>query len=312
MINTNPLGYSTNPFKLSQIVSKADPNQRIQPPIDQSSDYLNSLITQYTNEIYLLKRYIERINKEIRQNLNMEIPSIDEVMSSISINDENSAFDQNTLNQLINKIINVEYINPLLNLYDTHIQNLENELKLTKDILKKKDSQLSDLVNENNKLRSALEQRNIEFKNFLEVKVNSNNSESIKVMDFEYVMKLEERNNKLSQENEILLNNYTNSQKELLEFKMRVNNTFQNNNNKALAYDDLIGNFDSLKKNYDELIEINKVNQLKMFDLSDKVAQLESENNDLKDKEDMLNQQIIQLEGSLKFYKDFADKLNQN
>ena len=310
-MNTNPLGYSTNPFKLSQIVSKSDPNQKIQPPIDQSSDYLNSLINQYTNEIYLLKRYIERINKEIRQNLNMEIPSIDEVISSISIN-ENSAFDQNTLNQLINKIINVEYINPLLNLYDTHIQNLENELKLTKDILKKKDNQLSDLVNENNKLRIAFEQRNNEFKKYLEVKVNTNNSESIIVMDFEYVKKLEERNNKLSQENEILLNNYTNSQKELLEFKMKVNNTFQNNNNKALAYDELIGNYEMLKKSYDELIEINKVNQLKMFDLSDKVAQLESENNDLKDKEDMFNQQIMQLEGSLKFYKDFADKLNQN
>ena len=55
-MNTNPLGYSTNPFKLSQIVSKSDPNQKIQPPIDQSSDYLNSLINQYTNEIYLLKR----------------------------------------------------------------------------------------------------------------------------------------------------------------------------------------------------------------------------------------------------------------
>ena len=310
-MNTNPLGYSTNPFKLSQIVSKSDPNQKIQPPIDQSSDYLNSLINQYTNEIYLLKRYIERINKEIRQNLNMEIPSIDEVISSISIN-ENSAFDQNTLNQLINKIINVEYINPLLNLYDTHIQNLENELKLTKDILKKKDNQLSDLVNENQKLRIALEQRNNEFKNYIEVKANTNNSESIKVMDFEYLMKLEERNNKLSQENEILLNNYTNSQKELLEFKMKVNNTFQDNNNKALAYDELIGNYEMLKKSYDELIEINKVNQLKMFDLSDKVAQLESENNDLKDKEDMFNQQIMQLEGSLKFYKDFADKLNQN
>ena len=310
-MNTNTLGFTTNPFKLSQIVSKADPNQKIQPPIDQSSDYLNSLINQYTNEIYLLKRYIERINKEIRQNLNMEIPSIDEVLSTITIN-ENSAFDQNTLNQLLNKTINVEYINPLLSLYDTHIQNLENELKLTKDILKKKDSQLSDLVNENNKLRIALEQRNFEFKNFIEVKANTNNSESIKVMDFEYVMKLEERNNKLSQENEILLNNYTNSQKELLEFKMRVNNTFQNNNNKALAYDELIGNYEMLKKNYDELIEINKVNQLKMFDLSDKVAQLESENNDLKDKEEMFNQQIMQLEGSLKFYKDFADKLNQN
>ena len=310
-MNTNTLGFTTNPFKLSQIVSKADPNQKIQPPIDQSSEYLNSLINQYTNEIYLLKRYIERINKEIRQNLNMEIPSIDEVLSTITIN-ENSAFDQNTLNQLLNKTINVEYINPLLSLYDTHIQNLENELKLTKDILKKKDNQLSDLVNENNKLRIALEQRNFEFKNFIEVKANTNNSESIKVMDFEYVMKLEERNNKLSQENEILLNNYTKCQKELLEFKMQVNNNFQNNNNKALAYDELIGNYEMLKKNYDELIEINKVNQLKMFDLSDKVAQLESENNDLKDKEDMLNQQIIQLEGSLKFYKDFADKLNQN
>jgi hypothetical protein len=310
-MNTNTLGYTTNPFKLSQIVSKADRNQKIQPPIDQSSEYLNSLINQYTNEIYLLKRYIERINKEIRQNLNMEIPSIDEVLSTITIN-ENSAFDQNTLNQLLNKTINVEYINPLLSLYDTHIQNLENELKLTKDILKKKDNQLSDLVNENNKLRIALEQRNFEFKNFIEVKANTNNSESIKVMDFEYVMKLEERNNKLSQENEILLNNYTNSQKELLEFKMKVNNTFQNNNNKALAYDELIGNYEMLKKSYDELIEINKVNQLKMFDLSDKVAQLESENNDLKDKEEMFNQQIMQLEGSLKFYKDFADKLNQN
>ena len=310
-MNTNTLGYTTNPFKLSQIVSKADPNQKIQPPIDQSSEYLNSLINQYTNEIYLLKRYIERINKEIRQNLNMEIPSIDEVLSTITIN-ENSAFDQNTLNQLLNKTINVEYINPLLSLYDTHIQNLENELKLTKDILKKKDSQLSDLVNENNKLRIALEQRNFEFKNFIEVKANTNNSESIKVMDFEYVMKLEERNNKLSQENEILLNNYTKCQKELLEFKMQVNNNFQNNNNKALAYDELIGNYEMLKKNYDELIEINKVNQLKMFDLSDKVAQLESENNDLKDKEEMFNQQIMQLEGSLKFYKDFADKLNQN
>ncbi len=310
-MNTNTLGYTTNPFKLSQIVSKADPNQKIQPPIDQSSEYLNSLINQYTNEIYLLKRYIERINKEIRQNLNMEIPSIDEVLSTITIN-ENSAFDQNTLNQLLNKTINVEYINPLLSLYDTHIQNLENELKLTKDILKKKDNQLSDLVNENNKLRIALEQRNFEFKNFIEVKANTNNSESIKVMDFEYVMKLEERNNKLSQENEILLNNYTKCQKELLEFKMQVNNNFQNNNNKALAYDELIGNYEMLKKNYDELIEINKVNQLKMFDLSDKVAQLESENNDLKDKEEMFNQQIMQLEGSLKFYKDFADKLNQN
>ena len=310
-MNTNTLGFTTNPFKLSQIVSKADPNQKIQPPIDQSSEYLNSLINQYTNEIYLLKRYIERINKEIRQNLNMEIPSIDEVLSTITIN-ENSAFDQNTLNQLLNKTINVEYINPLLSLYDTHIQNLENELKLTKDILKKKDNQLSDLVNENNKLRIAFEQRNNEFKNFLEVKVNTNNSESIKVMDFEYVMKLEERNNKLSQENEILLNNYTKCQKELLEFKMQVNNNFQNNNNKALAYDELIGNYEMLKKNYDELIEINKVNQLKMFDLSDKVAQLESENNDLKDKEEMFNQQIMQLEGSLKFYKDFADKLNQN
>ena len=58
---------------------------------------------------------------------------------------------------------------------------------------------------------------------------------------------------------------------------MKINNTFQNNNNKALAYDELIVNYEMLNKNYDELIEINKVNQLKIFDLSDKVAQFESE-----------------------------------
>ena len=306
---TSQLTGSVNPFKLSVIPSMQDPKRKIQPPIDQSSDYLNSLIQQYQKEIYHLKKYIDRINTEIRKHLNLQVPNLDEGFESL-LKNENSSLDQNILNEWLSKLINVDYINPLLSLYDTHIENLKNELKQTKEILKRKDTYISDLVNENKNLRNALEQRNKEFKNFIEVRANAQNSNSEIVMDYEHVMKLEERNAKLSQENDILMTNYNNLQREYTDFRMRINSEFQNNNEKAIAFDEANEQYENLKNNVYNLNEMNKVNQLKIFELSDKNSKLEIENNELKENEERLNQQIMQLETSLNYYKELVEKLN--
>jgi chromosome segregation ATPase len=165
-------------------------------------------------------------------------------------------------------------------------------------------------VNENKNLRNALEQRNKEFKNFIEVRANAQNSNSEIVMDYEHVMKLEERNAKLSQENDILMTNYNNLQREYTDFRMRINSEFQNNNEKAIAFDEANEQYENLKNNVYNLNEMNKVNQLKIFELSDKNSKLEIENNELKENEERLNQQIMQLETSLNYYKELVEKLN--
>jgi hypothetical protein len=279
--------------------------------IDQTNQYINDLINQYRAENTFLKKYIERINTEIRKHLNIQIPSLDEGFTSLTSmkGEEFPTLDQNVLNEWLNRLINVEYINPLLGLYDTHIQNLENELIYTKNILKNYDSKISDLINENNSLRQALEIRNNEFKSFLEIKVNDPNEGDV-VMDREYVLKLEDRCNLLSKENDILAENYMNLQKDNFNFKQEANNTLQNNIDKISAYDDLYQNYVTLKNNYDALFEKNQINELKMFEFADKANKLENENENIKNKIDGQNKTILDLNSKTEFYKNLVEKMN--
>ena len=79
---------------------------------------------------------------------------------------------------------------------------------------------------------------------------------------------------------------------------------------KAIAFDEANEQYENLKNNVYNLNEMNKVNQLKIFELSDKNSKLEIENNELKENEERLNQQIMQLETSLNYYKELVEKLN--
>jgi hypothetical protein len=279
--------------------------------IDQSNKYINDLINQYRTENTFLKKYIERINTEIRKNLNIQVPSLDEGFASLTSmkGEEFPTLDQNVLNEWLNRLINVEYINPLFGLYDTHIQNLENELIYTKNIVKNYDSKISDLINENNSLRQALEVRNNEFKSFLEIKVNDPNEGDV-VMDREYVLKLEDRCNVLSKENDILAENYVNLQKDNLSFKQEANNTIQNNFDKINGFDNLYQNYLNLQNNYEILMNKNQTNELKMFEFADKSNKLEIENENIKNKIEQQNKIIVDLNSKIEIYKNLIDKMN--
>jgi len=279
--------------------------------IDQTNKYINDLINQYRTENTFLKKYIERINTEIRKNLNIQVPSLDEGFASLTSmkGEEFPTLDQNVLNEWLNRLINVEYINPLFGLYDTHIQNLENELIYTKTIVKNYDSKISDLINENNQLRRALEVRNNEFKSFLEIKVNDPNEGDV-VMDREYVLKLEDRCNVLSKENDILAENYVNLQKDNLNFKQEANNTLQNNFDKISGFDNLYQNYLNLQNNYQILMEKNQTNELKMFEFADKSNKLEIENENFKNKIEQQNKIIADLNSKIEIYKNLVDKMN--
>ena len=279
--------------------------------IDQTNKYINDLINQYRTENTFLKKYIERINTEIRKNLNIQVPSLDEGFASLTSmkGEEFPTLDQNVLNEWLNRLINVEYINPLFGLYDTHIQNLENELIYTKTIVKNFDSKISDLINENNQLRRALEVRNNEFKSFLEIKVNDPNEGDV-VMDREYVLKLEDRCNVLSKENDILAENYVNLQKDNLNFKQEANNTLQNNFDKISGFDNLYQNYLNLQNNYQILMEKNQTNELKMFEFADKSNKLEIENENFKNKIEQQNKIIADLNSKIEIYKNLVDKMN--
>ena len=277
------LGSSINPFKLQLNQTCVIPNQQTitnDIPIDQTNTYLQSLTEQYRKEITLLKQYISRINSEIRKNLNIQIPSLEEGLT-LAIKDD-SPINQANLNEWLNSLINVDYINPLFTLYDTHITNLESEIQQKQSLLGKYDRYVSDLVNENKMLRQQLEIRDSEFKNFLEIKTANEDGESNIVIDREYVLKLEERNNLLSKENELLAVGYHALQKEMFELKQNINQTFQSNNDKALAYDQLYSMYEDAQNNLNVLTSKLKTGEGKIFELGDEKNKIEVENQNLK------------------------------
>ena len=283
MKTTSILGSSINPFKLQLTQASILQNQQTinnDVPLDQANTYLQSLTEQYRKEITFLKQYISRINTEIRKNLNIQIPSLEEGLT-LAIKDD-SPVNQASLNEWLNALINVDYINPLFTLYDTHIMNLENEIQHKQSLLGKYDRYVSDLVNENKVLRQQLEIRDSEFKNFLEIKTANEDGESNIVIDREYVLKLEERNNLLSKENELLVIGYHALQKEMFELKQNVNQTFQTNNDKALAYDQLYLMYEDAQNNINVLTNKLKSGEGKIYELGDEKNRVEVENQNLK------------------------------
>ena len=283
MKTTSILGSSINPFKLQLTQASILQNQQTinnDVPLDQANTYLQSLTEQYRKEITFLKQYISRINTEIRKNLNIQIPSLEEGLT-LAIKDD-SPVNQTSLNEWLNALINVDYINPLFTLYDTHIMNLENEIQHKQSLLGKYDRYVSDLVNENKVLRQQLEIRDSEFKNFLEIKTANEDGESNIVIDREYVLKLEERNNLLSKENELLVIGYHALQKEMFELKQNVNQTFQTNNDKALAYDQLYLMYEDAQNNINVLTNKLKSGEGKIYELGDEKNKVEVENQNLK------------------------------
>ena len=96
---------------------------------EKEAEIKSSVISQLKSEILSLKEYIKKMNIQIRKNFNLEIQlSIEEGFAEIAKKIKNGESDQETLQDLIrswlNKLFNMDYINPLITLYENYIQNL--------------------------------------------------------------------------------------------------------------------------------------------------------------------------------------------
>ena len=278
------IGQANNPFIMSLDLKNLNLNKN-KLDNDKDKDSSSSLVSKYQREILDLKNYIQKMNTQIRKNLNLEIiPSLEEGYASFSQKmkngEEHSEKFQDTINEWMNRLFNVNYINPLITLYENYIQNLEEELKKSKEMNKKYENNIIKLVNENNDLRNKLITKEEELKNFLEVRNESGDGSSLIIMDRDYIMKVEERNQLLSKENEILLVNYNKLQNEFMQIKSGIGSNGNNYND--MKYQQLNQDFLKMQNDYKILLGEKDINQKKVIEISNKNNALEIENINMK------------------------------
>ena len=254
-------GQRANPFYLDINQKKYNKNEIVLKNKNNQleEEYLQALNSQAKNEISALKQYIQKMNEQIRLQLRMEVlPSLEEklVEYSTKIKNEKELNEKcyESINDWLNKILNVDYIDPLINLYNRYIKSLEEELKNIKKMNKKYENTITTLVNENNDLRSQLLVNEEEMKNFLGIRNGGGDGSSMLVTDRDYILKLEERNQLLSKENEILYINYSKIQNELMQVKRGNNyNNYNEKNENDMKYNKLYQKYLLTEKKYKEL-----------------------------------------------------------
>ena len=254
-------GQRANPFYLDINQKKYNKNEIVLKNKNNQleEEYLQALNSQAKNEISALKQYIQKMNEQIRLQLRMEVlPSLEEklVEYSTKIKNEKELNEKcyESINDWLNKILNVDYIDPLINLYNRYIKSLEEELKNIKKMNKKYENTITTLVNENNDLRSQLLVNEEEMKNFFGIRNGGGDGSSMLVTDRDYILKLEERNQLLSKENEILYINYSKIQNELMQVKRGNNyNNYNDKNENDMKYKKLYQKYLLTEKKNKEL-----------------------------------------------------------
>ena len=132
------IGGKANAFSLDINSNKIINDENIQIneinlPNEKQEEIKSSVISQLKTEITSLKDYIKKMNIQIRKNFNLEIQlSIEESFAYFSQKIKNGEKTQDALQDLIhewmNKLFNMDYINPLITLYENYIKKLEQEI----------------------------------------------------------------------------------------------------------------------------------------------------------------------------------------
>ena len=130
------IGGKANAFSLDINSNKINNEDKIfineiNLPNEKQEEIKSSVISQLKTEINSLKDYIKKMNLQIRKNVNLEIQlSIEESFAYFSRKIKNGESTQDALQDLIhewmNKLFNMDYINPLITLYENYIKNLYN------------------------------------------------------------------------------------------------------------------------------------------------------------------------------------------
>ena len=284
--------------------------------IDHNNDYLKSLIGSSRNEINLLKGYINRLNKEIRKNMNMEIPLLENIQETTHKDEYESLF--NFFNESINRLINPEYLNPILSIYDNHIINLESEIKHYKGLCLKYENAVSGLVKENSNVREEILIKNNEMRELLKFKLESGRGKDrdnlitnlSSPLDHEFLTSLEERNNLLSRENEILAVNYQKINKELIDFSLTYSEKHKECLEKIQMYETFNEEFNKVNHALDNALLNGQVCESKVYELSEIITRLEIEYNNLKAECERYRLENISLVEANSFYKNYIQKIS--
>ena len=264
-------------------------------PNEKEEEIKSSVISQLKTEIISLKDYIKKMNIQIRKNFNLEIQlSIEEGFAKLSEQIKKGEKNQDSLQELIhswmNKLFNMDYINPLITLYENYIKTLEQEIINFQNLNRKNENLIMKLINENNELRDKVLATEEELKNFLEIRNELSDGSSIIVMDREHIMKVEERNKLLSKENEILVMNYNKLQSELIQLKNE--NQIFGKEDKNLKYQQLNNELIKIKKEREEIIEQKDIINKKMMEISNMNENLEIDNMKLKEVINKMNYEL--------------------
>ena len=312
------IGGKSNAFVLDINNNNKEEDQmfinEINIPKEKEAEIKSSVISQLKTEISSLKEYIKKMNIQIRKNFNLEIQlSLEEGFVEITKKIKSGEKAQEALQDLIrdwmNKLFNMDYINPLIILYENYIKNLENEIKNYENINKKNENIIMKLIGENNELRDRILATEEEMKNFIEIRNQMSDGSSIIIMDRDHVMKVEERNKLLSKENEILVVNYNKIQNELLQLKNE--NQIFGNEERNLKYQKLNGEFMKMKNNNEELIEQRDIINKKMMEMSNVRNNLEIDNLKLKEVISKMNYELNSYKEANERYENLLKNNNE-
>ena len=274
-------------------------------------EYRIALNSQSRNEISTLKQYIQKMNEQIRLQLRMEVlPSFEEKLIEYSkkINNEKELNEKcyESINDWLNKILNVDYIDPLITLYERYIICLEEELKNTKKMNKNYENTITNLVNENNDLRSQLLVNEEEMKKFLGIRNEGGDGSSMLVTDRDYIMNLEERNQLLSKENEILYINYSKIQNELMQVKRGNNyNNYNDKNENDIKYNQLYQQYLLLQKKYKILQDQYNTIYQKQKDLENDYYILQKQNENIINNNNAMRKSAVSISQMLNNQNNF-------
>jgi hypothetical protein len=267
--------------------------------INFSNSAVKIMTDKHKSEISDLKSYILKLNSEIRSsglitdnlisNSNSgklydyitELKEIEKYKTIFSSqNNELGKIYDSIMDDLINKLvetlkklINPEYLNPIIDLFEKKISVYEKE---NKGLIKAKndlEKSLHEYIEENAYLR----EENMYFKNENMVLTNGlvKGGDKNVIYTEEYVKQLEERLNLLSKENEIMGINYQKAVGEFFDYKMKFNNSYKEFISKNASYDKIL--LDNSEKNIiiEQISNKLLVTENKLFEVSDLLARHE-------------------------------------
>lgn len=310
---TNPLNFNKSKMHISDTNDEKQNVTLNSKPLDEgiinnlnltnefsSNIYLKKIIDGYKEEIGSLKSYIIRVNDElVKNNITLNTPNI--IKQEIEFTNDYDKF----INEACKKLLNFKYINPLLDMYDNHLLNIEKELKNATQLLSKYEARIKELTNENSSLREQLELKNVELRQIYDKKIMSN---SQIVYDEECILSVEERSNILSRENEILLNNLQKVSQQLLEFQINYSEKYNESVEKIMVFDKINIGYEDLKIKFDQCLMKLQLTESKMNEMIEKNAKLElccenlvAENNNLRSDNKYLEGTLNILRNNKKF-----------